>query len=160
MKGADARTLSLNSYLEISALFPDLLFQPPHRHHHLHCSSVVDDLGSWGRFLKHVVGNLKKHKTTEEKMVEAAKKSGRTWKQRVDYLASEDEDILDFIIEEQAYSRTGGVALFKDMAAQKVVEGRTWKSLRNRFIHIMDNLNDYDFLHTCLFRCSCLVSCF
>ena len=33
-----------------------------------------------GRFLKHVVGNLKKHKTTEEKMVEADKKSGRTWK--------------------------------------------------------------------------------
>ena len=91
-----------------------------------------------GRFLKHVVGNLKKHKTTEEKMVEADKKSGRTWKQCVEYLGSEDEDILDYIIEEQAYSRTGGVALFKDMAARKVVEGRTWKSLRNRFIHIMD----------------------
>ena len=107
-----------------------------------------------GRFLKHVVGNLKKHKTTEEKMVEADKKSGRTWKQCVDYLGSEDEDILDYINDKQAYSRTGGHALFKEMAAKKVVEGRTWKSLQNRFIHIMDNLNDYDFLtegqKTCL----------
>ena len=106
-----------------------------------------------GRFLKHVVGNLKKHKTTEEKMVEADKKSGRTWK-RLEYLGSEDKDILDFIIEEQAFSRTGGHALYKKMAAEKVVEGRTRCSLRNRFIHIMDNLNKYDFLteeqKTCL----------
>ena len=107
-----------------------------------------------GRFLKHVVGNLKKHKTTEEKMVEADKKSGRTWKQCVEYLGSEDEDILDFIVETQAFSRTGGEALFKEMAAQKVVEGRTWGSLQKRFIHIKKNLNDYDFLteeqKTCL----------
>ena len=74
-----------------------------------------------GRFLKHAVGNLKKHKTTEEKMVEADKKSGRTWK-KLEYLGSEDEDILDYIIEERAYSRTGGVTLFKEMAAKKVVE--------------------------------------
>ena len=68
-----------------------------------------------GRFLKHVVGNLKKHKTTEEKMVEADKKSGRTWK-KLEYLGSEDEDILDFIVEKQAYSRTGGEALFKELS--------------------------------------------
>ena len=106
-----------------------------------------------GRFLKHVVGNLKKHKTTEEKMVEADKKSGRTWKQRVEYLGSEDADILDYINEEQAYSRTGGKALFKEMAAKKVVEGRTWCSLQWRFIHIMKNLNNYDLTEeqkTCL----------
>ena len=106
-----------------------------------------------GRFLEHVVGNLKKHKTTEEKMVEADKKSGRTWK-KLEYLGSEDEDILDFIVETQAFSRTGGEALFKEMAVKKVVEGRTWESLKKRFIHIKKNLNKYDFLteeqKTCL----------
>ena len=92
-----------------------------------------------GRFLKHNIGNL------EKKVIAADGKTGCTRTQPT-YLMSEEEDILDYIVEEQKYSKTGTKSLFKEMAAKRVVEGRTWESLRLHFRVIRKNLDSYDFL--------------
>ena len=90
-----------------------------------------------GRFLKHTLANLKENE--KEKLVAADKRAkeerlatGRTWADLY-YTTEEDEEILEYIVEKQQYSRVGGEALFKEMAAQKVDEGRSWRSLLFRF---------------------------
>ena len=100
------------------------------------------------------MGNLKEFKVTEEKLVAAdekakakrLEKTGRTWP-HLPYSTAEDEEILEYIVDEQQYSRVGGHELFKEMAAQKVVDGRSWGSLRLRFrCHIKKNLQTYSIL--------------
>ena len=112
-------------------------------------------MGTRGRFLKHTMGNLKEFKVTEEMLVaadekakaESLKKTGRTWSNMQYYTRNEDEEILEYIVEKQQFSRVAGEALFKEMAAEKAVEGRNWKSLQHRFRrHIRNNLQSYDTL--------------
>ena len=100
------------------------------------------------------MGNLKEFKVTEEKLVAAdekakakrLEKTGRTWP-HLPYSTAEDEEILEYIVDEQQYSRVGGHELFKEMVAQKVVDGRSWVSLRDRFrCHIRKNLQTYSIL--------------
>ena len=100
------------------------------------------------------MGTLKEFKVTEEKLVaadekakaERLEKTGRTWPY-LPYSSAEDEEILEYIVDKQQYSRVGGEALFKEMATEKVVEGRNWESLQNRFrCHIKNNLQLYSFL--------------
>ena len=74
-----------------------------------------------GRFLKHTLANLKENE--KEKLVAADKRAkekrlatGRTWADLY-YTTEEDEEILEYIVEKQQYSRGGGEALFKEMAA-------------------------------------------
>ena len=107
------------------------------------------------RLLKHTMGNLKEFKVTEEKLVAADEKAkaarlaatGRTWSNLQYYTRDEDEEILEYIVDKLQFYRVGGDALFKEMAAEKVAEGRNWKSLQNCFRrHIMDHLDTYSFL--------------
>ena len=79
-------------------------------------------------------------------MVAADGKARRTWRTQLAYLMSEEEDILDYTVGEQKYFKTGTKSLFKEMAAKRVVEGRTWESLRLHFRVIRKNLDSYDFL--------------
>ena len=106
------------------------------------------------RLLKHTMGNLKEFKVTEEKLVAADEKAkaarlaatGRTWSY-VYFTRDEDEEILEYIVDKLQFYRVGGDALFKEMAAEKVAEGRTWRSLRKRFRNkIMGNLETYSLL--------------
>ena len=68
-----------------------------------------------GRFLRHTMGNLKEFKVTKEKLVAAdekakakrLEKTGRTWP-HLPYSTAEDEEILEYIVDEQQYSRVGG----------------------------------------------------
>ena len=79
-------------------------------------------------------------------MIAADGKTGCTRTQPT-YLMSEEEDILDYIVEEQKYSKTGTKSLFiKEMAAKRVVEGRMWESLPLHFLVIRKKLDSYDFL--------------
>ena len=79
------------------------------------------------------MGNLKEFKATEEKLVaadekakaEMLKKTGRSWP-HLSYSSAEDEEMLEYIVDKQQYSRVGGDELFKEMAAEKIVEGRSW----------------------------------
>ena len=100
------------------------------------------------------MGNLKEFKVTEEKLVaadektkaERLEKTGRTWP-HLSYSSAEDDEMLEYIVDKQQYSRVGGDELFKEMAAEKIVEGRDWVSLRNRFnYHIKKNLQAYSIL--------------
>ena len=89
---------------------------------------------------------MKESKVTE--LVAADEKAkaatGGTWP-NLNYSRDEDEEIIEYIVEKQQFSRVGGRALFKEMAAEKVVEGRSWRSLQQRFQrHIKKNLELYD----------------
>ena len=107
----------------------------------IECKSILKGR-SWesirGRFLRHTIGNLKELKVKE--LVEADEKAkterlaatGRTWP-KLQYTRDEDEEILEYIVEKQQFSRVGGHALFKEMAAEKVAEGQSWASMMYRF---------------------------
>ena len=106
-----------------------------------------------GRFMKHTLGSLKDFKVTEERLVAEDEKAktemlaatGHTWSNLQHYTRDEGEEILEYIVEEKQFSRVGGDALFKEMAAKRVVDGRTWKSLRRHFRNqIMENLELYN----------------
>ena len=101
------------------------------------------------------MGNLKELKVTEENLVAADEDAkaarlaatGRTWSNLQYYTRDEDEEILEYIVDKLQFYRVRGDALFKEMVAEKVVEGRNWKSLQNRFRNqIMDHLEIYSFL--------------
>ena len=70
-----------------------------------------------GRFLGHIMATLKEK--DKENLVAADKrakeerlaKTGRTWADLY-YTTEEDEEILEYIVEKQQYSRVGGKALF------------------------------------------------
>ena len=79
--------------------------------------------------MKHIMATLKEK--DKERLVAADKRAkevrlatGRTWADLY-YTIEEDEEILEYIVEKQQYSRVAGDALFKEMAAEKVVEGPT-----------------------------------
>ena len=55
------------------------------------------------------------------------------------YSRTEDEMILHYIARMQAYNRVGGNQLWKKMEMERVVEGRTWRSMRNWFHRILIN---------------------
>ena len=124
----------------------------------MEAESILEDR-SWraikGRFLRHTMGNLKELKVTEENLVAADEDAkaarlaatGRTWSNLQYYTRDEDEEILEYIVDKLQFYRVRGDALFKEMVAEKVVEGRNWKSLQNRFRNqIMDHLEIYSFL--------------
>ena len=96
--------------------------------------------------MRHTIGSWKESKVTE--LVAADEKAkaatGGTWP-NLHFSKDEDEEIIEYIVEKQQFSRVGGRALFKEMAAEKVAEGRSWWSLQNRFQrHIKKNLELYD----------------
>ena len=55
------------------------------------------------------------------------------------YSRTKDEMILHYIARMQAHNRVGGNQLWKKMEMGRVVEGRTWQSMRNRFHRILIN---------------------
>ena len=64
---------------------------------------------------------------------------------RQKFSVTEDKAILEFIVEKKAYARVGSDSLFKEMAAAEgVVEGRDYLSLRERFRkHIIKDITSY-----------------
>ena len=50
------------------------------------------------------------------------------------YSLEEDQQMLDFILENRLFGSRRGNALYKLMEDQKVVEGRTWQSMKTRFL--------------------------
>ena len=53
------------------------------------------------------------------------------------YSRAEDEMILHYIVIKIAFTRVGRSQLWKDMEMERVLEGRTWRSLRRRFHRIL-----------------------
>ena len=107
------------------------------------------------RFMKHVMVNLDKFKVTKTQLVKADKDKANapTRKTATDqagssrrpFTRSEDEAILRHILNNEDFSRVGGKKLWTEM--EKVVGGRSWQSLKERFRKkIMGNLRSFSFL--------------
>jgi len=97
-----------------------------------------------GRFDKHIHFNLNKFGVSKTDLVEAdtkkkdettevAEVEGRGVARRAGYTAREDATILGFIAENRRQGDVGGVELWKLMEERKVVEGRSWQSMKERF---------------------------
>ena len=53
------------------------------------------------------------------------------------YVKSEDKTILNHIIEKQAQARVGQKSLWIQMEKDRVLGGRSWKSMKHRFERIL-----------------------
>ena len=61
------------------------------------------------------------------------------------YVKSEDKTILNHIIESQAQARVGTKSLWIQMEKDRVLGGRSWKSMKHRFDRtILKNLSSYN----------------
>ena len=107
------------------------------------------------RFNKHIIANLDKFKVTKTQLVKADKDkanaptrktaSDQAGSSRRPFTRSEDEAILRHILTNEDYSRVGGNKMWTEM--EKVVGGRSWQSLKERFRKkIMGNLRSFSFL--------------
>ena len=107
------------------------------------------------RFNKHIIANLDKFKVTKTQLMKADgdKVNAPTRKTATDqagssrrpFTRSEDEAILRHILTNEDFSRVGGKKLWTEM--EKVVGGRSWQSLKERFRKkIMGNLRSFSFL--------------
>ena len=105
--------------------------------------------------MKHVMVNLDKFKVTKTQLVKADKDkanaptrktaSDQAGSSRRPFTRSEDEAILRHILTNEDFSRVGGKKLWTEM--EKVVGGRSWQSLKERFRKkIMGNLRSFSFL--------------
>ena len=107
------------------------------------------------RFNKHIIANLDKFQVTKTQLVKADKDkanaptrktaSDQAGSSRRPFTRSEDEAILRHILNNEDFSRVGGKKLWTEM--EKVVGGRSWQSLKERFRKkIMGNLRSFSFL--------------
>jgi len=104
------------------------------------------------QFLHHIRKRLHEFDVTEEQLREAdvraetltayishnetlgSSPSGRGFRAKANYYATEDDlKILSFILDNGRSADTGGVSLWQLMEFRKVVEGRSWQSLKERF---------------------------
>ena len=82
--------------------------------------------------MRHTIGSLKESKVKElvaadeRAKAEWLAETGRTWP-NLHYSRDEDEEIIEYIVEKQQFSRVGGEALFKEMAAENFSERRWWR---------------------------------
>ena len=85
------------------------------------------------RFLKRILPNLPKFKVTENALLQAADRSKNKSSSKR-YSREEDSCIIRFFLTQGGFKDTKGVAVWKRMAAEGVCPGRTWQSLKERFL--------------------------
>ena len=78
--------------------------------------------------MRHTIGSLMELEV--QRLVAADEKAkaatGGTWP-NLHFSKDEDEEIIEYIVEKQQFSRVGGEALFKEMAAENFSERRWWR---------------------------------
>ena len=106
------------------------------------------------RFQNQIMENIGFYPLTEdqrtllkEKIIVLDEEGNMEAGQRKDYqkyTTAEERTILNYIVSNQMYARVGSRQLWKKMEEDKVIEGRSWKSMQGRFYnHILKNLDCY-----------------
>ena len=107
------------------------------------------------RFRNHIRNNLEVYDALTEQertflrertvvLDEEGKLAAGQTMHRQKFSVTEEKAILDFIMGKKAYARVGSPALFKEMAAEGVVQGRDWVSLFDHFRkHIIPAIDSY-----------------
>ena len=93
-----------------------------------------------GRFQDHIMKNLNSYGLTDEQIsfFEAKKEvaAGQS-KSMQKWSREEDDAILSYITHNQSYSKVAGNTMWMVMAKQKVLEGRSWRSMQGHFLQTM-----------------------
>ena len=71
---------------------------------------------------------------------------GPTWSKVQCYTRAENEQTINYIVNQQRYSKVRAATFWQEMEKQKVLEGHSWKSLMQRFRNfIMENIGTCTF---------------
>ena len=82
-----------------------------------------------------------------EEEILALADSGQASSRRWGYTGGEEETMLTYIISNKEYYRVGGNDLWQEMKEKKILEGRSWRSMKDHFLTIvMTKLEGFPFL--------------
>ena len=101
--------------------------------------TIIGNIGSYD-LTKQQVSLFRKRLRDNDNLEEVEVTSQKKWK----YTTTEDQAILSYITTNKEYAKVGSEKLWKAIEKEKVVEGRGWQSMMNRFPKIMENVESYD----------------
>ena len=99
-------------------------------------------LGMRDRFQKTILKKICSYDFLTKEQISLFREKGREKKR---FSQEEDQAILSYVTNNQAYSQVGTESLWRKMKSQNVLKGRTWESIQERFqTCIMENIQSYD----------------
>ena len=114
---------------------------------------------SWMSMKEHFLKNIMKHLGSFSFLSEQQRsflrertvvkdKEGKVAVGQVRYTKEEKDTILSFIAANQGYGKPGGNKLWKKMEEEKLLESRTWLSMKNHYLKTLKNRKPSSLLKT------------
>ena len=92
------------------------------------------------RFQRRIIKNICSYDFLSKEQIDLFRE-----KEKGEFIQDEDQAILSYITRNQVYSQVDGESMWREMERQRVVQGRTWETMRRRFqTYILENIQLYD----------------